>query len=60
MVTKGNFLWVKWSRIVYCSLLVGIVVGILTGMFQMLVEMYEDLLFSKANKDPILFFQSSD
>lgn len=56
MVTKNNFLWVKWSRIAYCSALVGIVVGLITLMFKNLVEQYEHLLFTKAQHFPLFYF----
>ena len=56
MVNKKNFLWVKWSRVPYCSALVGIVVGLNTLMFKNLVEQYEHLLFGKAQDFKPFFF----
>ncbi len=56
IVTKKNIVWVKWSRIVYCAALVGIVVGLITLMFKNLVEQYEHLLFSKAQHFKPFFF----
>lgn len=56
VVTKRNLLWVKWSRIVYCASLVGIVVGLITLMFKNLVEQYEHLLFNKAENFKLFFF----
>lgn len=47
-VSRKNYQWVKWSRIVLCSVLVGIVVGLITSMFKNLVEEYEYLLLYKA------------
>lgn len=49
-VSKKNYRWVKWSRIVLCSILVGVSVGLLTLMFKNLVEQYEHLLLDKAKK----------
>lgn len=56
IVTKKNIVWVKWSRIVYCAALVGIVVGLITLMFKNLVEEYEHLLFNKAQHFKLFFF----
>ncbi|WP_177165065.1 chloride channel protein [Paenimyroides marinum] len=56
MVTKKNFLWVKWSRVVYCAALVGIIVGLITLMFKNLVEQYEHLLYNKAQNFKLFFF----
>lgn len=54
-VSKSNFWWIKWSRIAYCSALVGIIVGLITLLFKNLVEQYEHLLFYKAQNIKILF-----
>lgn len=56
VVTKKNFLWVKWSRVVYCAALVGIIVGLITLMFKNLVEQYEHLLYNKAQNFKLFFF----
>lgn len=56
IVTKKNIVWVKWSRIVYCAALVGIVVGLITLMFKNLVEEYEHLLFNKVQHFKLFFF----
>lgn len=56
VVTKKNFLWVKWSRVVYCAALVGITVGLITLMFKNLVEEYEHLLYNKAINFKLFFF----
>ena len=56
IVTKKNIVWVKWSRIVYCAALVGIIVGLITLMFKNLVEEYEHLLFNKAHNFKLFFF----
>ena len=56
VVTKKNFLWVKWSRVVYCAALVGITVGLITLMFKNLVEEYEHLLYNKATNFKLFFF----
>ncbi|RRT93708.1 chloride channel protein [Empedobacter falsenii] len=54
-VSKKNYRWVKWSRIVLCSILVGVSVGLLTLMFKNLVEQYEHLLLDKAKKNNLFF-----
>ena len=56
MVTKNNIVWVKWSRIVYCAVLVGIIVALITLLFKNLVEQYEHLLFHKALHFKLYFF----
>jgi CIC family chloride channel protein len=55
-VSKKNFYWIKWSKIIFCSVLIGFVVGLVTLMFKNLVEEYEHILFSKAQSTKVMFF----
>lgn len=55
-ISKTNVKWVKWSRIVYCAALVGVIVALITLLFKNLVEQYEHLMFSKALHFKLFFF----
>ena len=54
-VSRKNYQWVKWSRIVLCAVLVGIAVGLITSMFKNMVEEYEHLLLHKAKNFKLFF-----
>ncbi|WP_413532201.1 chloride channel protein [Empedobacter brevis] len=54
-VSRKNYRWIKWSRIILCSVLVGISVGLITLMFKNLVEQYEHLLLNKAKNFKLFF-----
>lgn len=55
-VSKKNVYWIKWSKIIICSSLLGFVAAIFALLFKELVENYEHLLFNRAFNSKWLFF----
>lgn len=55
-VSKANFYWIKWSKIIICSALTGFTASVFALILKSATENYEHLLFSKAEEKPFLIF----
>src|SRR6187401_647489 len=54
--SKTNFYWIKWSKIIICSALIGFIASVFALILKHITENFEHLLFSKTEQRPLLIF----